>query len=72
MGTNLLGVAEKLGGICGVWAMKDHGGSGHSGGGFSGEVRSRIARVNPVRPPVRSHVLRSLPAIVISVPISDL
>lgn len=70
--TNLVGMAEELTGVGGVGAAEDNGGGGHGCGGFSGEIRPGIARADLVSPAVSGHVLGSLPAVVVSVPISHL
>lgn len=65
-------MSEEDGGVGGVGAAKDDGGGGHGGGGFSGEIRPRVARVDLVSVSVGGHVLWSLPAVVVTVPVSHL
>ena len=67
-----MSVAEELARVGRVGAAKDNGGGGHSGGGFTGEIRPGIARVNLVSSAVSGHVLGSLPAIVVTITISHL
>lgn len=65
-------MAEEFAGIGRVRVAEDNGGCGHGGGSFSGEIRPGIVRVNPVSVTVSSHVLRPLPTVVVSVPVSYL
>lgn len=68
----LMGVAKELIGVGRVRATEYDGCGSHGGGCFTGEIRSRIAWVDPVSPAVGSHILRSLPAVMVAVPISHL
>ena len=65
-------MAEQLGGVSRIRVSEDEGCGGHSGGGFSGEIRPGIAGVDPVGPPVGRHVLWPLPAVMVTVTISYL
>lgn len=65
-------MAEELTGVSGIGAAEDNGGGRHGGGCFAAEIRSGIARVNLVGPAVGCHILRPLPAVVVTVSISNL
>jgi hypothetical protein len=65
-------VGDELVGVGGVGAAEYDGGGGHGGGGLSSEIRPRVARVDLVGSAVGGHVLRPLPAVVVTVPISHL
>jgi len=65
-------MTEKFVGISRVRASENDGCGGHSGGGFSGEIRPGIARIDLVSVTVRGHVLWPLPAVMVSVSVSHL
>lgn len=67
-----MGVTEENRGVARVGATEDDGSGGHGGGSFSGEIRPGVARVDLVSTAVRAHVLRSLPAVMVTVPVSHL
>lgn len=68
----LMCVSEELIGISRVGAAEDDGGGSHGGGRFTGKIRPWIAWINPISSAVGGHVLRSLPAIMVTVSISHL
>lgn len=70
--SHLVRVLEQLRRVGAVVAAEDNGGGGHGGSGLSGEVGSRVARVDSVSGSRRRHVLRPLPAVVVGGSISNL
>lgn len=65
-------MTEELTGVSRVRVAENDGGGRHGGGGFTSKIRPRVAGVDLVGPPVSGHILRPLPAVVVSVSISNL
>lgn len=70
--TDLVGMSEKLGGVSRIGVSENDGCGGHSGGGFSGEIRPGITGINPISPSVSGHLLRPLPTVMVRITISHL
>lgn len=69
---HLVSMVKKFVSISFIVAAEDDGSSRHCGGGFTGEVRSRVAWIDSVSSSWSGHILRPLPTVMVCVSITNL